>query len=129
MGFNQGTSNPLPQFKERRGFYQDVMNYRDTPAVSLTSDNIAAFLDCYGKVKNSLGYACYTEVSRSLRVEPQAVMRHVKYLHIHSLEWEVRFSNNRNNENVYFKLIPKDRSAGRPSQTKASDPSGYRVED
>ena len=100
-------SQPTPLFVERHGFYQDIMSYRDTPGQSLDPEQSQKFLECFEKLKSSLGYASYTEMSRALGVTPQQIMQHVKFLHVHSKDWVVHFSCNRNNENVFFKLIKR----------------------
>jgi len=101
------TQEPPTQLIQRRGFYLDIFKYADTRPVSLDADRLDSFLEAYDRLKSSLGHASYTEVARTLGIPPLEVMQHVKYLHIHSREWEVRFSNNRHNENVFFKLLPK----------------------
>jgi hypothetical protein len=91
----------------RRGFYLDIMNYRETLPVSLGQAQSEELVVTYDKIKSDLGHVSYTEMARALQVTPQEVMQHVKYLHVHSKEWEVRFSSNRHNENVYFKLLKR----------------------
>jgi len=96
-----------PQLIQRRGFYLDIFKYAETRPVSLDATRSDLFLEAYNRLKSALGHASYTEVARTLGISPLEVMQHVKHLHIHSKEWEVRFSNNRHNENVFFKLLPK----------------------
>ena len=92
-------------FVERRGFSYDVMVYRDTDGRSLDSEQSRKFLESYERLRSTLGYVSYTDVSREFKVTPLQVMQHVKFLHIQSKEWIVRFSCDRNNENVFFKLL------------------------
>jgi hypothetical protein len=101
------TQEAPPQLVQRRGFYLDIFKYAETPPVSLEAVQSDSFLEAYNRLKTSLGHASYTEVARVVGITPLEVMQHVKHLHIHSKEWEVRFSNNRHNENVFFKLLPK----------------------
>jgi hypothetical protein len=101
------TQEVPPQLVQRRGFYLDILKYAETRPVSLDSAQSESFLEAYNRLKSSLGHASYTDVARALGIPPLEVMQHVKYLHIHSKEWEVRFSNNRHNENVFFKLLAK----------------------
>jgi len=96
-----------PQLIQRRGFYLDILKYAETRPLSLDAARSDSFLEAYNRLKSSLGHASYTEVARTLGIPPLDVMQHVKHLHIHSKEWEVRFSNNRHNENVFFKWLPK----------------------
>jgi|SRR5262245_60704319 len=98
---------PIHQLIQRRGFYLDIFKYAETRPVSLNPAQAHSFLEAYSRLKSALGHTSYTEVARALGVPPLEVMQHVKHLHIHSKEWEVRFSNNRHNENVFFKLLPK----------------------
>ena len=98
-------SRPIPLFVERHGFYQDIMSYKDTPGQSLDPEQSRKFLECFEKLKSTLGYVSYTEMSRALGLTSQQIMQHVKFLHVHSKDWVVHFSCNRNNENVFFKLI------------------------
>jgi hypothetical protein len=101
------TQEAPPQLIQRRGFYLDILKYADTRPVSLGVPQSDLFLEAYNRQKSPLGHASYTEVARTLGIPPLEVMQHVKHLHIHSKQWEVRFSNNRHNENVFFKLLPK----------------------
>jgi hypothetical protein len=101
------TQEAAPQLIQRRGFYLDILKYAETRPVSLDAARSDSFLEAYNRLKTSLGHASYTEVARALGIPPLEVMQHVKHLHIHSRKWEVRFSNNRHNENVFFKLLPK----------------------
>ena len=101
------TQEAAPQLIQRRGFYLDILKYAETRPVSLNTAQSDSFFEVYNRLKSSLGHASYTEVARTLGIPPLDVMQHVKHLHIHSKEWEVRFSNNRHNENVFFKLLPK----------------------
>ena len=101
------TQETAPQLIQRRGFYLDIFKYAETSPVSLETVQSDSFLEAYNRLKSSLGHASYTEVARALGITPLETMQHVKHLHIHSKEWEVRFSNNRHNENVFFKLLPK----------------------
>ena len=103
----QDKAQDSPQLIQRRGFYLDIFKYAETQPVSLDLVQTERFLEAYNRLKSSLGHASYTEVARALGISPLEVMQHVKHLHIHSKEWEVRFSNNRYNENVFFKLLPK----------------------
>ena len=96
-----------PQLVQRRGFYLDIFKYAETRPLPLDAARADSFLEAYNRLKSSLGHASYTELARALAIPPLEVMQHVKHLHIHSQEWEVRFSNNRHNENVFFKLLPK----------------------
>ena len=98
-------TQPVPAFVERHGFYQDIMNYKDIASISLDAGQSQEFLESYERLKPSLGYVSYTDISKVLRVTPQQIMQHVKFLHVHSKEWVVHFSYNRNNENVFFKLV------------------------
>ena len=100
-------SRPIPLFVERHGFYQDILIYKDTVGQSLDAGQSLEFLDAYERLRSSLGYVSYTDISKVLRVTPQQIMQHVKYLHVHSKEWIVHFSHNRNNENVFFKLVKR----------------------
>ena len=104
---SQKDGRPIPLFVERHGFYQDIMIYRDTVGQSLDMEQSHRFLESYEKVKSTIGYASYTDVSRALGVTPQQIMQHVKFLHVHSKKWVVHFSCNRNNENVFFKLVKR----------------------
>ena len=88
----------------RLGFYLDIMNYQETRSWLLGPAQAEKFIQAYEKMKSSLGHVSYTDIARALQVSPQEVMQHVKYLHIHSKEWHVRFSSNHHNENVFFKL-------------------------
>jgi hypothetical protein len=101
------TQDAPPQLIQRRGFYLDIFKYAETRPIPLDAARAVSFLEAYNRLKSSLGHASYTEVARALGIPPLEVMQHVKHLHIHSKEWEVRFSNNRHNENVFFKLLPK----------------------
>jgi len=101
------TQDAPAQFIQRRGFYLDILKYAETRPLPLDVARSDSFLEAYNRLKSSLGHASYTEVARTLGIPPLDVMQHVKHLHIHSKEWEVRFSNNRHNENVFFKLLPK----------------------
>lgn len=92
---------------QRRGFYLDILKYAETQPIPLDSELAARFLEAYNRLKSSLGHVSYTEISRALQVTSLEVMQHVKHMHIHSKDWEVRFSNNRHNENVLFKLLSK----------------------
>jgi hypothetical protein len=92
-------------FIERRGFCYDIMVYKDTVGRSLDPELSRIFLTTYERLRSTLGYVSYTDLSRELKVTPQQVMQHVKFLHIQSKEWLVRFSYDRNNENVLFKLL------------------------
>ena len=94
-----------PTFIERRGFCYDIMVYSDTDGQSLDPEQSRKFLESYQQLRSSLGYVSYTDVSRELKVTPLEVMQHVKFLHVHSKDWLVRFSYDRNNENVLFKLL------------------------
>ena len=107
MKSRQDKADDALHLVQRRGFYLDIFKYVETSPVSLDGAQSTLFLEAYERLKSSLGHASYTEVARDLRIQPQEVMQHVKYLHIHSKDWEVRFSNNRHNENVFFKLLPK----------------------
>ncbi|MBM3802170.1 MAG: hypothetical protein FJW26_07640 [Acidimicrobiia bacterium] len=107
MKHRQDKPQETPQLVQRRGFYLDIFKYAETRPVALDAAQSKSFLEAYERLKSSLGHASYTEVARALRISPLEVMQHVKYLHIHSREWQVRFSNNRHNENVFFKLLPK----------------------
>lgn len=98
----------VPQFVQRRGFYLDILKYAETLPIPLGAELTSPFLEAYDRLKSSLGHASYTEISRALKVTPLEVMQHVKHMHVHSKEWEVRFLNNRHNENVLFKLISKN---------------------
>ena len=89
----------------RRGFYLDIMNYKETRPLSLGQAQSEKLIEAYEKIKSDLGHVSYTEMARALQVSPQEVMQHVKFLHVHSKEWDVRFSSNRHNENVFFKLL------------------------
>ena len=95
----------IPTFVERRGFSYDIMVYRDTNGQSLDPEQSRKFLESYERLTSTLGYVSYTDVSRELKVTPLQVMQHVKFLHVQSKEWLVRFSCDRNNENVFFKLV------------------------
>jgi hypothetical protein len=95
----------IPTFVERRGFYHDIMVYKDTVGQSLDPEQSRKFLESYERLRSTLGYASYTDVSRELKVTPLQVMQHVKFLHVQSKEWIVRFCCDRNNENVLFKLL------------------------
>jgi len=101
------TQETYPQLIQRRGFYLDILKYAETQPVSLDGTRSDSFLEAYNRIKTSLGHASYTDVARALGIPPLEVMQHVKHLHIHSKGWEVRFSNNRHNENVFFKLLAK----------------------
>ena len=103
----QDKTSEVPQLVQRRGFYLDIFKYAETRPVSLDETQTDLFLQAYTRLKSSLGHASYTEVARALGIPSLQIMQHVKHLHIHSKEWEVRFSNNRHNENVFFKLLPK----------------------
>jgi len=103
----QDKTQEAPQLIQRRGFYLDIFKYAETRPVSLDAAQSDLFLEAYNRLRSSLGHASYTEVARAVGILPLEVMQHVKHLHIHSKEWEVRFSNNRHNENVFFKLLPK----------------------
>ena len=100
-------TQPIPLFVERHGFYQDIMIYKDTVNQSLDPQQSQEFLEFYERLRSPIGYVSYTEISKVLRVTPQQIMQHVKFLHIHSKEWIVHFSSNRNNENVFFKLVKR----------------------
>lgn len=102
------TEDP-PQLIQRRGFYLDIMKYGDTQPASLEPAQAERLLEVYDRLKSPLGHVSYTEIARALGVTPLQVMQHIKHLHIHSREWDVRFSNNRHNENVFFKLLRKSR--------------------
>lgn len=91
----------------RLGFYLDIMNYQTTRPWSLDPVQAEKFIAAYEKMKSSLGHVAYTEIARVLQLSPQEVMQHVKYLHVHSKEWDVRFSSNHHNENVFFKLLKR----------------------
>ncbi len=91
----------------RHGFYLDIMNYRATRSLSLDPAQAEKLLEAYEKMKSNLGYVSYTEVAGAIHSTPQQIMQHVKYLHINSKKWGVRFSNNRHNENVFFKLLTR----------------------
>jgi hypothetical protein len=95
----------IPTFVERHGFYHDIMVYKDTVGQSLDPEQSRKFLESYERLRSTLGYASYTDVSRELKVTPLQVMEHVKFLHVQSKEWIVRFCCDRNNENVLFKLL------------------------
>jgi hypothetical protein len=97
----------VPQLVPRRGFYLDVLKYPETRPLPLNNTQSERFLEAYERLKSPLGHASYTEVARALDVTPLEIMQHVKHMHIHSRNWEVRFSNNRYNENVFFKLMSK----------------------
>ena len=88
----------------RLGFYLDIMNYQEMRPLALEKAQAEKFIQAYEKMKSGLGHVSYTEIARALQISPQEVMQHVKYLHIHSKEWAVRFSSNHHNENVFFKL-------------------------
>ena len=98
-----------PQLVQRRGFYLDLMKYAEIQPVSLEPVQAEQLLKAYDRLKSSLGHLSYTEMARALGVTPLEIMQHVKHMHIHSKEWDVRFSNNRHNENVFFKLLSKNR--------------------
>jgi hypothetical protein len=83
------------------------MIYKDTTSQSLDAGESQRFLESYERLRPTLGYVSYTDISKALRVTPQQIMQHVKFLHVHSKEWIVRFSYNRNNENVFFKLVKR----------------------
>jgi hypothetical protein len=100
-----------PQLVQRRGFYLDIMKYAETRPVALNSDQAHRLLEVYDRLKSPLGHVSYTEMARALDITALEVMQHIKHMHIHSKEWDVRFSNNRHNENVFFKLLKKNRSA------------------
>ena len=89
----------------RLGFYLDIMNYAETRPWSLGPAQAEKFFKAYEKMKSTLGHVSYTDIARALQVSPPEVMQHVKYLHVHSKEWDVRFSSNHHNENVFFKLL------------------------
>ena len=91
----------------RLGFYLDIMNYQETRPLSLGPAQAEKFIQAYEKMKSGLGYVSYTEIARALQVIPQEVMQHVKYLHVHSKRWDLRFSSNHHNENVFFKLVKR----------------------
>jgi len=91
----------------RLGFYLDIMNYQKTRPLSLEPVKAEKFIEAYDKLKSCLGHVSYTEMGRALQASPQEVMQHVKYLHVHSKEWDVRFSSNHHNENVFFKLLKR----------------------
>ena len=95
----------IPPFVERRGFCYDIMVYGDTVGQSLDPEQSRKFLGSYERLNTTSGYVSYTDVSRELKVTPLQVMQHVKFLHVQSKEWLVRFSCDRNNENVLFKLF------------------------
>ena len=101
----QEKSESTPPLVQRRGFYLDLMKYQETRSVSLPHEQGQRLLEVYENLKTQLGYVSYTEMARALSITPLDVMQHVKYMHIHSREWDVRFSNNRHNENVFFKLL------------------------
>ncbi|MCI0421099.1 MAG: hypothetical protein L0387_41005 [Acidobacteria bacterium] len=103
----QDKTQEAPQLVQRRGFYLDILKYAETRSLPLNAAQAELFLEAYSRLKSSLGHASYTEVARALGIPPLEVMQHVKHLHVHSKEWEVRFSNNRHNENVFFKLLKK----------------------
>jgi hypothetical protein len=95
----------IPTFVQRRGFCYDIMVYKDTDGQSLDPEQSRKFLESYERLRSTLGYVSYTDVSRELKVTPLQVMQHVKFLHVQSKGWLVRFSCDRNNENVLFKLL------------------------
>jgi hypothetical protein len=99
------TTDRVPQLVQRRGFYLDLMRYSETRPVSLPPALAQRLLEVYERFKSPLGHVSYTEIASALGVTALEVMQHVKYMHIHSREWGVRFSNNRHNENVFFKLL------------------------
>jgi hypothetical protein len=101
----------FPQLVQRRGFYLDIMKYAETRPVSLQSAQAQHLLEAYDRLKTPLGHVSYTEMARALGVTALEVMQHVKHMHIHSIEWDVRFLNNHHNENVLFKLLRRNRSA------------------
>jgi hypothetical protein len=103
----QDKMESVPQLVQRRGFYLDIMKYAETQPVSLPSAQAQDLLEAYNRLKSALGHVSYTEMARALGVTAAEVMQHVKHMHIHSKEWDVRFSNNRHNENVFFKLLRK----------------------
>jgi hypothetical protein len=99
-----------PQLVQRRGFYLDIMKYPDTAPLSLDSDQAQRLIETYERLKSPLGHVSYTDMARALDITPLEVMQHIKHMHVHSKEWDVRFSNNRHNENVFFKLLKKNRT-------------------
>jgi hypothetical protein len=103
----QDKPQEAPQFIQRRGFYLDILKYAETRPAPLDAAQSGLFLEAYNRLKSPLGHASYTDVARALGLTALEIMQHVKYLHISGREWQVRFSNNRNNENVFFKLLPK----------------------
>ena len=103
----EGPKEQVPKLVQRQGFYLDIMKYKETRETPLQPPQAQRLLEAYEKMKTPLGYLSYSEMARALGVTPLEVMQHIKYLHIHSMEWSVRFSNNRHNENVFFKLMGK----------------------
>jgi hypothetical protein len=95
----------IPTFVERHGFCYDIMVYSDTVGKSLDPEQSRRFLESYERLNTTSGYVSYTDISRELKVTPLQVMQHVKFLHVQSQEWLVRFCFDRNNENVLFKLL------------------------
>lgn len=98
----------FPTFVERRGFCFDIMVYRDTVGQSLDPEQSRRFIESYERLNTTSGYVSYTDMSRELKVTPLQVMQHVKFLHVQSQEWLVRFCFDRNNENVLFKLLHRN---------------------
>jgi hypothetical protein len=107
----QQKSEAIPQLVQRRGFYLDILKYADTAPLALNPDQAQCLMEAYDKLKSPLGHVSYTDIARVLGITPLEVMQHVKHMHVHSKEWDVRFSNNRHNENVFFKLLKKSRPA------------------
>ena len=103
----EGPTERVPKLVQRQGFYLDIMKYKETRETSLQPPQAQRLLEAYEKMKTPLGHLSYSEMARTLGVTPLEVMQHIKYLHIHSKEWSVRFSNNHHNENVFFKLMRK----------------------
>ena len=101
----QNDTAKTPTFVERRGFCYDIMVYSETVGQSLDPEHSRRFLESYERLETTLGYVSYTDISRELEATPLQVMQHVKFLHVQSKEWLVRFSYDRNNENVLFKLL------------------------
>ena len=56
----------IPAFVERRGFCYDIMAYKDTDAQSLDPEQSRKFLESYERLRSTLGYVSYTDVSREL---------------------------------------------------------------
>jgi hypothetical protein len=102
---SQKDTTRIPKFVERRAFCYDIMVYRDTVGKSLDPEQSRKFLESYERLSSTVGYVSYTDVSKELKVTPLEVMQHVKFLHVQAKGWLVRFSCDRNNENVFFKLL------------------------